>query len=186
MRLFYAVEIPEDIKRKLWREVQRMEDLPVKLVSTHHYHITLLFLGEVEARNLELLANAIEKNTFHKFYMSLKGMGTFYDKRGAVKVIYKDVGVGREELREIHEYLTERSGEALERRDRRGYEPHLTLARGAARGRKATEEIKGRIDDMSIDGREYKFLVKEILLIRSDLTNHGSEYKVVAKLLLSQ
>jgi len=186
MRLFYAVEIPEDIKRKLWREVQRIEDLPIKLVSIHHYHITLLFLGEVEAKNLELLANAIEKNTFPKFYMSLKGMGTFYDRRGAVKVIYKDVGVGREELRKIHEYLTERSGEALEKKDRRKYEPHLTLARGAVRGREATETIKNRIDDLGTDGGEYKFLVKEILLIRSDLTNHGSEYRVVAKLLLSQ
>ena len=186
MRLFYAVEIPEDIKKKVWREVQRMEDLPLKLVSIHHYHITLLFLGEVEAKNLELLANAIEKNTFPKFYMSLKGMGAFYDKRGAVKVVYKDVGAGREELIEINKYLTERSGEALERPDRRKFEPHLTLARGAVRSKNVAETIKDRIDEISGDGGEYKFLVNEILLIRSDLTNHGSEYRVVAKLLLSQ
>ncbi len=186
MRLFYAVEIPEDIKRNVWREVKKFEDLPVKLVSIHHYHITLLFLGEVEAKNVELLANAIEKNTFPKFYMTLKGMGAFYDKRGAVKVIYKDVGLGREELKEIHEYLTERSGEALESKDRRPYEPHLTLARGAVRSRSVTEAIKERIDQMSGEGGEYKFLVNEILLIRSDLTNHGSEYKLLAKLLLSQ
>lgn len=186
MRLFYAVKIPEDIKQKLKREVQKLEDLPLKFVATHHYHVTLLFLGEVEARNLKLLTNAIEKDTFEKFYMSMKGMGVFYDRQGAVRVVYKDIKEGRENLKNIHDYLTERSGEALENRKKRKYEPHLTLARGSVRERAINEAIKKRVADLDREGEGYRILVKEVLLVRSDLTGHGSEYREVAKLLLSQ
>ena len=186
MRLFYAVEIPEDIRHKLTREIEVLEDYPLKFAHHYQYHITLLFIGEVEPKNVKFLNTAIEKNTFHKFHISLEGMGVFSDKDGAVKVIYKGIGEGTRELTAIHDYLAMRCGESLSNKNRRVYEPHLTLARGLVKGNGINDTIREEVRVISEKNRIYRFNVREIILVNSTLSSKGSEYKVVGKLLLSQ
>lgn len=186
MRLFYAVEIPDDIRRNLMHEIEALEDYPLKFAKSHQYHITLLFIGDVEPRNVEFLEGALEKYTFEKFKISLEGMRIFHDKRGAVKVIYKDIKKGRKELKKIHDYLAVRCGESLTNKNRRKYEPHLTLARGMVRGKSINEAIEREVGLIDEAGKTYEFMVREILLVNSTLSSKGSEYKIISKLLLSQ
>ena len=186
MRLFYAVEIPGDIRDKLLKEIEGLEVYPLKFAHNNQYHITLLFIGDVDPGNVKFLEEAIEKNTFKKFNLSLEGMGVFYDKRGAVKVIYKGVEEGKEELAAIHDYLVVRCGENLTNKNRREYEPHLTLARGKVGGKMINENIRREVQLIAEKNNIYRFTVREILLINSKLSPKGAEYKVIAKLLLSQ
>jgi 2'-5' RNA ligase len=59
VRLFVALNLPDDVRRALWTAAApvRELDLPLKWVRPEGIHVTLKFLGEVpDARELELRA----------------------------------------------------------------------------------------------------------------------------------
>ena len=186
MRLFYAVEIPEDIKEKLEKEIQALEEASLKLSKASHYHITLLFIGEVEPRNVKFLEEAFDKFTFKKFKLSLEGLKVFLNKDGTIKIVYKDIVNGRDELKKIHNYLSVRCGESLSNKTSRTYEPHLTLARGKIKELEDSKDIEAKIEIIHKYSKSLGFAVKDILLVNSTLSSKGSKYKVIKKLLLSQ
>lgn len=186
MRLFYAVEIPEDIKAKLEKEIQTLEEAHLKLSKASQYHITLLFIGEVEPRNVKFLEEALDKFTFKKFKLSLEGLKVFLNRDGTIKVVYKDIRKGASELRKIHNYLAVRCGESLSNKNSRTYEPHLTLARGKIKDIEESKDIEAKIEIIHKYSKNLEFTVKDILLVNSTLSSRGSKYKVIKKLLLSQ
>lgn len=186
MRLFYAVGVPKDIKDKLEREIETLEEAHIKFSKASQYHITLLFIGDVEPRNVKFLEEALDKFTFKKFKLSLEGLKVFPNKDGTIKVVYKDIVHGRDELKKMHNYLAVRCGENLSNKNNRAYEPHLTLARGRIKELEKSKDIEEKIEIIHKYSKRLEFTVTDILLINSTLSSKGSKYKVIKKLLLSQ
>jgi len=124
MRLFTAIDIP----RRLHSDIAALRDDSLKgarWTNRHQWHITLHFIGEVEA--LEPIEAALQAITAEDFPLSLRGIGTFPAK-GKPRVLW--VGVDAPPtLQTLHR----RVGEALAttgfQPDKRPYNPHLTLAR---------------------------------------------------------
>src|ERR1700704_3928601 len=97
MRLFVAVDLPEETKRLIARE-QKLIAAPLvrsggslKLVAPERMHLTLLFLGEVQEARVpavtEAMNTAVDRAAFD---MALGGAGVF-PPRGAPRVLWMGV-----------------------------------------------------------------------------------------------
>ncbi|MBI4668730.1 MAG: RNA 2',3'-cyclic phosphodiesterase [Elusimicrobia bacterium] len=134
MRLFFAIEIPAELRRKtagLCEEIkQGCPGLQAKWVPPQNMHITAVFLGEVDEARLEDLKNAARHalEGFPAFPAALNNLGVF-PSRHSPRVLWIGLGEGKKELTET----AVRLGQALEKTgivfDKREPSPHLTIAR---------------------------------------------------------
>ncbi len=127
-RLFVAISLPEDIKKRLFRFVQKeYKDLPVRWGRSENYHITLNFLGYIQGERipeicdrLEKVAGQIEAATLD-FSRVEPG-----PKKDSPKLIWA-AGEKSEAMAALKNKLDEYLGMYF--RDRKGFAPHITLGR---------------------------------------------------------
>lgn len=168
MRLFVALDLPENIKDKL----HSFEDKALKgarWTSAEQWHITLHFIGEsddVEIRDALATINA------EAFVLKLSGVGTF-PERGQPNVLWLGIDVPSA-LKTLHQVL----GEALKTTgfvpEKRPYSPHLTLAR--------FKETKPYSASMTAYLQKYarfetdSFPIRAFSLYQSELLKSGAVY----------
>jgi 2'-5' RNA ligase len=126
-RYFVAVPLPDEAKDRLVA-VQPPAMAGMRLIDRDEMHLTLHFLGEVAAHDVEsgckALAN-IEKNAFA---ISFKGLGQF-PPDGLATVLWAGVEANAD-LVELHKMVGTALAEAVGfRPEARAYTPHITLAR---------------------------------------------------------
>ena len=125
MRLFVALDLPGPLRQRLsWMA----GGLPgARWISPDNYHITLRFIGEMQAYQAEEIDHALAGLRVPSFQLTLSGVGVF-DRNGRPASIW--AGVDR--TREL-EHLQAKVETALQRiglpPDRRRFVPHMTLAR---------------------------------------------------------
>jgi RNA 2',3'-cyclic 3'-phosphodiesterase len=143
-RLFTGLELPRDVRTRL-----SLLSAPLsgaKWVETEDLHLTLRFLGDIDARTADEFIESIGPFTVEPFELTLSGLGVFGNQRPDVIWVGaepKDV-VGR--LNQWHERAARAVG--LEP-DTRPFVPHVTLAR--LRGTRPQEvarflESRGQIE----------------------------------------
>ncbi|MFJ1755657.1 RNA 2',3'-cyclic phosphodiesterase [Kitasatospora sp. NPDC088134] len=134
MRLFVAVNPPAAAKQELVDAAAPLHGLPgadgLRWTEPAGWHLTLAFLGEVEAGELPRLegelARVAGEHPAHR--LQLAGGGTFGDR-----ALWAGVAGEVPALRQLAEAVRQAVGGDDEHPV---YRPHLTLARsGAARGR---------------------------------------------------
>ncbi|MCL6499232.1 MAG: RNA 2',3'-cyclic phosphodiesterase [Firmicutes bacterium] len=135
LRLFVAVNLDpslrpkvEDVRRRLLEAWPQGAHL-VKWVEPHNLHLTLKFLGPVEASRVSRVAEALRVvESSAPFDLHLVGVGAFPRPRGA-RVLWVGVGEGSQELGRLAravEYALEPLGFA---REERPFSAHLTIGR---------------------------------------------------------
>jgi 2'-5' RNA ligase len=81
MRTFLAVEIPEQVRRKVDRFIneEKKNRLPIKWIKIDNLHITLKFLGEIDEKKQQEILSVLEDISESKpsFQMDLEGVGCF-------------------------------------------------------------------------------------------------------------
>lgn len=125
MRLFTAVDLPEQLKAQV---LELCSGLPgVRWVKPEQLHLTLRFIGEVNAAESEDLDNTLKTVRFSPFEIALKGVGQFPPK-GQPRVIW--VGVAQNDA------LTGLAHQVEQAVTRAGFAPadkpfsgHITLTR---------------------------------------------------------
>lgn len=125
MRLFVALELPETVRDQLAR---LMLGLPgVRWVPPANYHLTLRFIGEVNAPEAEEVDLALAGIRAKPFELRLSGLGTF-EKAGRVQSLHAvaERTPGLQHLQAKIETALQRAGLPPERRR---FAPHVTLAR---------------------------------------------------------
>jgi len=105
----------------------------LRWVSADNLHLTLRFLGGVEAERLDRLSSALREVPIQPFEVRLGGPG-FFGRAAAVRVVWLGVEEGRRELERLAEAIEERCLEAGFEAESRPFNPHLTLARARERG----------------------------------------------------
>jgi len=130
MRLFVALELPEEVKDRL---ASLTGGLPgVRWVRPENYHLTLRFIGEVPGYMADELDLALASIRAKPFELSLSGLGTF-EKAGRVQSLHvvAERTPGLAHLQTKIETALQRAGLPAERKR---FAPHVTLARtdGAA------------------------------------------------------
>jgi 2'-5' RNA ligase len=175
MRTFIAVELPENIKKKIG-EIQaplKRTNAFVSWVKPGNIHVTLKFLGEVPEEQIQEVFNATEKalEGAGRFTMSLKGMGGFPNLKRP-RVIWVGAGSGGEEL----SFLAKRIEEEMEKigfpKEKRSFSPHFTI--GRVKSPKNIEQLATRVESSQFQTEEIE--VAEVVVMKSQLTPGGAIY----------
>ena len=178
-RSFIAVEIPLEIQKNIYKETtdfRRELDGLVRWVPTENVHLTLKFLGDVSASNVEFLIQMLrnEADNINSFTIHLTGLGSFPSlKRPRVIYIGLHAPAGLEALHRGIESASRRLGYESEERP---FSPHLTLGRlkqniSAVEQQKIRRCIEATQVDVPGTAR-----VDSVHLYKSELKPSGSVY----------
>lgn len=186
IRCFVAIEIPEPIQNRLARiqGTLRQQIQKASWVKPGNIHLTLKFLGDVDAENLESIGEEIEAaiGRHHSFSLRIGGIGAF-PNLARPRVIWAGVKVGSERVSALTQDIDLALSHCGFSLDAKKFNPHLTIAR-----------LKGRIDLRPyinqyrqydrIDGAE--MIVNAISLIQSQLHPKGAIYSTLQSYSLKQ
>ena len=125
MRSFIAIELPPEIKKAL--NALRSEIAGVHWLPPEQLHLTLLYLGDIEADQMERLRHCLLQVKVAPFRLRIAATGCFPNPRFP-RVLW--VGLQRqtalERLAEQVRSAATTSGIMLEKRP---FSPHITMAR---------------------------------------------------------
>ncbi|WP_027365433.1 RNA 2',3'-cyclic phosphodiesterase [Desulfotruncus alcoholivorax] len=183
-RLFWAICLPENIKRKLFGLQSKLREVPadVKWVEQHNFHLTLKFLGDTRASQVRELTNAVSHSISGTgaFSLELAGIG-FFPGPKRPKVIWAGVRGEVEKFKQLHEKVEEAVARLGFTDHSNRFSPHLTL--GRTRSLRGSAELVDRAaliaKDLEIIG---KIRVDSISLIESQLTRKGPIYTTLVSL----
>ncbi len=172
MRVFIAVDIPDDIKKpilELQKEIKKF--INYKEVEKENLHITLKFLGEINEKQFEYIKNNLEKINYRKFECSLIGVGAF-PSINYPRVIWVGVGEGKDHFKNLFNYIE--SFSSVIRKEGKKYEPHLTIGRV-----KYTLDKENWLKFWNRNKNKFfgKFLVDKIKIKKSILMYKGPIYE---------
>ena len=143
IRSFIAFDIDsEPIIRRLF-EVQKTlvnTGANLKIVKPQNIHVTMRFLGNISPNMVDSIYEELEKVSFTPFEIELRGLGAFPTLKYA-RVVWTGIKKGAEELEDISDQLEPRLQRLGFKPDRKGFSPHLTIARVRS-GRNKTELIR--------------------------------------------
>jgi RNA 2',3'-cyclic 3'-phosphodiesterase len=136
MRVFIAVDLDERARdevgsliRRLQSEARDEPSLRVSWVAPEQLHLTLHFLGDVDAAAVARLADRIAQPIeLPVFALRFGNIGSFAT-RGRPNVIWLSVSEGSAPLIELHRVIGRRLQAVGCELEERRYSPHLTLAR---------------------------------------------------------
>jgi 2'-5' RNA ligase len=181
-RTFIAVDISEAIRTHTiaLQESLAKTGAEVKWVEPESMHITLLFLGEVDDRELPAICRAVKDIAAREAPFSLRvaGVGAFPNARHP-KILWAGITDGAEALRRLYDDLeTKMLDLGCYRKEERGYTPHLTLGRAKADrdGFTLAPELAMR---NGWDGG--RTMVEEVLVYSSVLERDGPVYTVLGR-----
>ena len=185
MRLFIALTPSVTVQRAVWDAFAplRARNLPVAWVAAENVHLTLKFLGEVDAGRETEIRGALTAAVAGTRAMTLavRGAGVFPNAR-APRVLW--AGVEPDPAIEILADRIERScaplGFATEGRP---FRPHLTLGRARRDARpREWAGISELLDGITLEATT---LLEGVDLLRSELRRGGSVYHRVHRERLS-
>jgi 2'-5' RNA ligase len=182
IRTFIAVDLGKAIRDRLvaLQETLARAGTEVKWVEPDNLHVTLLFLGEVDAREIPDVCRVVAQCTAQHtpFLIRVETAGCFPTPRRP-RVLWVGIGEGARPLCSLHDGL-EPPLMALGcyRREERKYTPHITL--GRVRGNGSTEKLAAALAKQAgWQGGEIG--VREILIMGSELTPKGPVYTVLSR-----
>lgn len=185
MRLFVAVEVPEEWRRvalDLQRAIPGGLRRGARLVDGENLHVTLRFIGEVEEGDVPRLRDALERRLPPvALTLRLGGPRTF-GAPGRTSSVWLAVEGDLDALYALHVRTNEAVEDALGLPFEEGrYTPHVTLARVRNR---ASAEDRRRLAEWAQRVRAPEaapFAVEEAVLVRSRLGDSGPHYETVAR-----
>ena len=175
IRSFIAFDIDNELVVKRLSEVQGMlvnAGADLKLVKPQNIHVTMRFLGNISLSMVDLIHEEMKQIFFAPFDIELRGLGAFPSLRYA-RVVWAGIRKGVDELVNIFDQLEPRLRRLGFKPDRKGFSPHLTIAR-VRTGRHKAELIRC-VEDLA----DYEFGIINanwLRLKKSVLTPKGPIY----------
>jgi 2'-5' RNA ligase len=149
----------------------------LKLVERENIHLTMRFLGDVHENLLDEVIDLFSCIVTEKFSMKLIGLGVFPSIRRP-RVVWVGITKGAEELNGIFESLEPKLVELGFKREKRGFKPHITIARvrsGRNRDLLVQEVLRGGEETFG------EFTICSVKLKKSVLTPRGPIYTTLAE-----
>jgi 2'-5' RNA ligase len=189
MRIFCAVDLPEDVRARVAAHISRLREATAAAAEASHVkigwerteklHLTLKFLGDVEAARIEALTRAAARaaDGVGRFALTLGEAGSF-PASGNARVIWLGLRDQTNQLAALHARLEEECARENFPRESRPFHPHITLARirvpNAAARRLAQLHRETGFAPASFD-------VDEFIVMRSQLGAGGSRYTPLSR-----
>ena len=181
MRVFVAIDLPEDIKASLFHSsefLQKSGLLRANFVEKENLHLTLKFLGDLEADSLEKVKDELKKINFKKFNASLGKVGSF-PYEDYVKVLHVELNSENNEIKDLQKEVEVKLKGMGFKEEAREFSSHVTLARVHSLI-KAQENKQAFLDKLkSFKVPKDEFEVNKFILIKSELMAKGPVYKVI-------
>ena len=183
MRTFIAVEIDASIKEKLARirELGLVKGGSVRWVPADRMHLTLKFLGEIDPSSVPLVTRAMQdaSRAVEPFDLEFRNLG-FFPNRTRPRVFWAGIHDARKSLEILFRSLEMGLLDLGFEREARPFRPHLTLAR-------FRDRVKGMIDLKERENEVFgSQIVKEIVLIKSELRPQGPLYTPLSTVTLKE
>lgn len=174
LRLFTAVRVPRGHLEWLDAEIEGLKAVPgARWTTVGNQHVTLNFLGWIEARLLGDVTAAVDEAAARHApaEMSLAGLGAFPKPRRA-RVLWAGIADAAGLLPALTEDLGDRLRRVGYQPEDRRYTAHLTLARF-----KTPRSLEGLLPHLP--PHPGPFVVDRVTLFRSRLSPSGARYEVV-------
>jgi 2'-5' RNA ligase len=179
MRLFIALDIPQDVRERISAYVERVRSLcaDARWARVEGLHVTLKFIGEIPDARVPEITRILAGIKARPFDVTFDNVGFFPSPRSP-RVFWIGVDAG-EELPRLAEAVSEAVAAIGIPREDKAYSPHLTLARAGSRG-----NLKALTS--SIEGEAFGTMTaQEFYLYRSQLGRGGSKYTKLERFELS-
>jgi len=184
LRCFVAIELEEEIHQAIRRTQALLKSDPAgrhgRWVRSEGIHLTLKFLGDIPADQIDAIAQAIRAAAAHfvPFRVSYGGLGCFPNTRFP-RVIWIGIEDPDGTLLRLQREVDNNLSALGYPPERRAFHPHLTLAR-TRRVSKGEQAALGKLVERTQVGRLGDMLVREISLMRSELRPSGAVYTQLA------
>lgn len=176
MRLFIAIEIPEQVKDHVVKIKEQLKnpDDAITWVKKDNMHLTLKFLGEVDEGKLDSIKAALGSVKFESFEASLSDIGAF-PEFNYMRVLWIGL-VPHDKINAVQQQV-ERAMKSCGFPTDDKFSPHLTIARVKSIKHKA--ELMEKLKKVQVE--KLSFNVSRIKLIKSTLTPKGPVYEILAE-----
>jgi 2'-5' RNA ligase len=182
LRTFIAIDVGEAIRDRCLalQDTLSRAGTDVKWVEAENVHLTLLFLGEVEDRDLPAICRVVADccAQHDAFTLSVESVGCFPNPRRP-RIVWAGVSTGTEELCALHDALEPPLLDlGCYRREDRQYTPHVTL--GRVQGDRSTELLAAALTKQA-KWRGGETIVREVQVMSSELRPQGPIYVVLSR-----
>jgi 2'-5' RNA ligase len=178
MRTFIAIELPENVKKEIFRVSKKIRDSGLvsgNFVSKDNLHLTLRFLGDkMSEEKIEQVKRNFSDIILPKFKASTGKIGFFPSER-YVRVIW--IGLEADEISRLKGIIENKIQELGLNKETREFNSHITFAR--IKSVKDKEKFLKLVSELDI--KKMSFEVDKISLIKSELTRDGPIYKKIAE-----
>lgn len=180
-RLFAAVPVGAEVRRNLAALQDRLRrDFPrVKWVPPENIHLTLVFIGDVPAETVPVIAPLLGQaaNTVPAFSCATGEAGLFGPARSP-RIVWVGINEGVAPLLTLHQAVSERLRTLSITLETREFAPHLTIGRITS-----GLDAKGLKDILAAEkGAAYGTIaVDRVHLMRSELLPQGPRYTVLSE-----
>jgi len=184
VRCFIAIELPDEVGaglKDIQAQLKSGGQASVKWVDPYSIHLTLKFLGSVDAAKIAPITAAMEEavQEIAPFSLKVEDLGAFPNLR-RVQVVWVGVGGEVDKLAHLQQRLESNLAQLGFAPEKRRFTPHLTLAR--VRDRASLDEREG-LGEL-ITGTKFEatrsFPVEAISLMKSQLTREGAIYSRIS------
>ncbi|HDD43966.1 MAG TPA: RNA 2',3'-cyclic phosphodiesterase [Candidatus Desulfofervidus auxilii] len=186
IRTFIAIPLPENVIESLTDLIEKLKPILPKVswVKPHNIHLTLKFLGNIQENETLKIKQAIEESSFKIKYFSLSGYSlSVFPNIKRARVIWTGLKGDLDILKKLHNDLEEKLNILGFPKEDRAFTPHLTLGRIK---KAINSQILANTLKKHTDFSTPSFIVKEIVLFRSDLNPKGAIYTPLEKVFLRE
>jgi RNA 2',3'-cyclic 3'-phosphodiesterase len=171
-RLFAAIRPPEHIRDLL---IDAMDDSPdFRWQDEEQLHLTLRFIGEIDRRVANDLADALGRIRARPFSIRIGGVGRFEQRNsGALWAAVEP----REPIAALAAKVERMCQGIGLQAEHRAFHPHITLARWRGRRTREVVSFLERRRDLASE----PFEIERFILFESRLSRHGAHYEEVAR-----
>lgn len=173
-RLFFALLPDAGVREQLLQLQKDLNQAGGRPVPAENLHLTLLFLGNVEADKIDAVRDIAAGVAGSKFDLVLDTVGGF--RQNNVRILWTGPSELPPELGALHQSLRRQVREIGLRVKKEAYRPHVTLMRKA--------NLRKGLPDKP--GLGIRWTASHFALVASELLPSGARYKVLVEKGLSE
>jgi 2'-5' RNA ligase len=184
IRSFIAIELPSDIRSKLdeiQKELKQSKLQQVKWASPSGIHLTLKFLGNINADDIDKITGVIKESCrgYKKFTLELSELGVFPNYKRP-RVIWLGVGGQMDMLLKLQRQIDDKLELIGFPREKRPFSPHITLGRVRDSITSREQEQYGEVIQNKKYDERHVITVDSVNLMRSQLQPAGAVYSEIS------
>jgi RNA 2',3'-cyclic 3'-phosphodiesterase len=177
MRLFIALDIPEEIRARLTEFVDHVRLLApdARWTKPESLHVTLKFIGELKEERLDEIKQSLTSIKAKPFEVKFEGIGYFPPNRSP-RVFWAGVHATND-LPQLATAIDQKLAQLGIEREEKAYHPHLTLAR-AGSGPGASRVFRRLQEQLATEEPPHfgRMTAHEFYLYQSRLSRGGAHY----------